>query len=212
MPTQKEFSKPLAITLMVALFAIAVIALPEKRTQPEVNNLLTQTYSNEKYGYSISYPDNWYVDTIFSNDDYTERGPESILMGGDTYISNYSEEQLEHFKGTEGEMSLPEDYMQISIMFEKIKPNTSLDQFAKTRYTNPISSSTVTNTTLSSAHAIRYEVKDIQDGLGGNARPNIVDILTFNKERAISIGYGYNAGQDTVVAEKIINSFTFTDK
>lgn len=206
MPAQKAFSKPIAAILMIALFAIAIIILPEKQTESQTNNPLSKTYTNEKYSYSISYPENWHVDTIFSNDDFTNRGPEPISMGGDTYISNYSEEQLEHFEGAQGEISFPDDYIHISIIFEKIKPNTSLDQFAKTRYPN----SSQTNITLGSSPAIRHEVKGIQDGLGGNAKPNVVEIISINNDRAVSIGYGYNAGQDTVMAEKIINSFTFT--
>ena len=44
-------------------------------------------YTNEKFGYSVRYPDDWIVDTSSSNLDLTLR--DTKVMGGDTYWENY---------------------------------------------------------------------------------------------------------------------------
>src|SRR5687767_3084044 len=48
-------------------------------------------YTNTRYGYSIKYPPDWYVDTQYSENDFTQRGPvdDNEFIGGDTVWSNY---------------------------------------------------------------------------------------------------------------------------
>lgn len=84
-----------------------------------------KTYRNEKYGYSMKYPSNWYVDTRFSEKDFSKRGSEEDpdFIGGDTLFSNYPgayEFNLDN---------RPIDIREINLMVFKIDQNIAYDQF-----------------------------------------------------------------------------------
>ena len=88
------------------------------------------TYSNTVYDYSIKYPSNWYINTTYSNQDFTPRGPApSDYIGGDTSISNYSVSYMEQYQAKNGDLAEPADYFVISFSFTKIDPAVSLDDY-----------------------------------------------------------------------------------
>lgn len=168
-----------------------------------------QTYTNEKFGYSIQLPVNWYIDTTNSNTNYGSRGNDVFpLHGGDTQISNYSTEQIRKYHEENGPMDLPDDYMSVNIIFEKMDLNLSLTDYVKLRYE---SLANVTNINLSGTPAIRKELRDL-DGLGGDSKPHVVVVIAKSNEHVALISYGYRDDQQALntVAEKIMNSFTLT--
>ena len=50
-----------------------------------------KVYSNIRYAYTIKYPTNWFMDTTYSENDFTQRGSveDNEFIGGDTGFSNY---------------------------------------------------------------------------------------------------------------------------
>lgn len=105
--------------------------------QDQVSSLQTttttaswKTFSNSRYGYSIKYPEKWYVQTDNSEEDFTKRGGADVgidYIGGDTYWSNYS-----NFDYTLGDE--PTDRQVISLMI--YKTDQSLNDFFNIRYNN----------------------------------------------------------------------------
>ncbi len=83
-------------------------------------------YTNEKYGYSIHYPGNWYVDTRFSNRDFSTRGSGDV-MGGDTLFANYE-------NGYDYDITnMPRDFDSIQLLIYKTDPKiVFLDDYVKT--------------------------------------------------------------------------------
>jgi len=112
--------------ILLTIFILAVIGvgvyfilsngiLTKKEAQIEqLDTTNWQTYTNQRYGYSIKYPRDWFINNNHSEEDYTKRGGEDVgfsYIGGDTYWSNYS-----------GYYSLPEtpaDYQIISLLINK---------------------------------------------------------------------------------------------
>lgn len=82
------------------------------------------TYVNQRYGYSIKYPSGWFVDTTYSESDFTPRGANAQYIGGDTTISNYSSSSFN------GHLTFPSDYGSINLMVYKSDPAISLNDFA----------------------------------------------------------------------------------
>lgn len=58
-----------------------------KSDEADITDL--KTYSNKKYKYELRYPSDWIMDTAYSDSDFTERGNDGKLMGGDTFWENY---------------------------------------------------------------------------------------------------------------------------
>jgi len=83
------------------------------------------TYTNKRYGYTISYPKNWFVDTTYSEDAITQRGDPSNadFIGGDTNWSNY--------KGSFDLGNIPKDIQTVFLMISKQDKATTLDEYLK---------------------------------------------------------------------------------
>lgn len=81
-------------------------------------------YTNKKYGYSISYPVSWYIETVNSEEDFTKRGNDDDYIGGDTAWSNYP-----GFNYNLG--NIPADYQVIGLLIYKIDKEETIDNFIK---------------------------------------------------------------------------------
>jgi len=99
-----------------------------------LENLSTEdweTYENSTYAYSIKHPENWYIDTKYSENDFIKRGSieDSDFIGGDTTFSNYPNAD------TYSKENLPpEDIFNISLMVYKVDSITTYDQFITAKY------------------------------------------------------------------------------
>lgn len=87
------------------------------------------TYTNNRYGYTISYPSNWFADTTSSEEPVAKRGgpgdANAEFLGGDTSWSNY--------KGSFDLESVPEDIQTIFLMISRQDNATTLDEYLKAK-------------------------------------------------------------------------------
>lgn len=107
-------------------------------TTPPTSQTMTGTdetanwkvYKNTKYGYSIKYPNNWFVETTYSEADFTPRGGVEEggidYIGGDTIWSNYSKIDFTP------EDDIPNDLQTISLLI--YKTNQSILNFFNSKY------------------------------------------------------------------------------
>lgn len=88
-------------------------------------------YSNTRYSYTIKYPTNWYLDTTYSENDYTQRGPveDNEFIGGDTVFSNYP-----NVSSYNMENPAPKDLFSVGFMIYKVASKSSYDQFISSKH------------------------------------------------------------------------------
>ncbi|MDE1975252.1 MAG: hypothetical protein KGI49_01945 [Patescibacteria group bacterium] len=167
------------------------------------------TYSNTKYDYSISYPRTWYINTQWSNSDFTPRGPApSNYIGGDTSISNYSQSYLDEYQKKNGEMAVPSDILRVNLMFWKIPATTSLNDALNSIGVAQSSDEESNRQSVTIAGITGIKTTD-QRGIGGNTKANNVGIWLKTGDELINIGYGFDGNNSglTDIANKIIASF-----
>jgi hypothetical protein len=172
-----------------------------------------KTYTNSTYGYSFQYPSNWYVNTQYSNQDYTPRGPAPYdYVGGDTSISNYSVTEINEYQKANGDLAYPKDYILVNLAFSKVDPTSSLSDYLKS-LKNTVPADKQENVVINGLPGIRL-TNYKQTGIGGVTKPNFVNVDFKVKGELISIGYGFdNSVKDqATIADKIINSFTLTNQ
>lgn len=104
---------------------IASQATTSKTTNDVVNQPVVksdwQTYNNQRYQYSIQFPANWYVETIYSEDDFSPRGENNEMIGGDTSWSNYPDTKNFNL-GT-----IPDDLQSVSMLIYKMTPDQTIE-------------------------------------------------------------------------------------
>jgi hypothetical protein len=83
-----------------------------------------QPYINQRYDYSIQFPMDWFADPREAEKDFTRRGGSTI--GGDLYLSNYPN-PTEYTR----ENPAPADLRLLTLMFYKVAPSVTLDDFVK---------------------------------------------------------------------------------
>ncbi|MBI5732215.1 MAG: hypothetical protein HY982_02545 [Candidatus Magasanikbacteria bacterium] len=90
-----------------------------------------KVYSNTRYAYTIKYPTNWFADTTYSENDFTQRGPaeDNEFIGGDTGFSNYP-----NASGYNMENPAPSDLYSVSLMVYRVASNISYDQFISSKH------------------------------------------------------------------------------
>jgi len=119
-----------------------------------------QTYTNQRYGYSIKYPANWFAHTDSAEKDYTKRGGEDVgidYIGGDVGWTNY---ERENFTPADE----PSDLVGVSMMIWK--SDKTNEQFLNDEKTSLANNKEASNVVVS----------DIQ------GRPFIKFILTWAKQ------------------------------
>lgn len=159
-----------------------------------------KTYSNDRYNYSIKYPSNWFVDTTHSEDDFTSRGEDKELIGGDTMVSNFSK------PGDYDADNVPSDLQVVSLMVYKVDPSISYDSFM----------STPTRTFMGNKESIKFDGLDAIK-ISGNTKQmndapsNAVIILVKDGQNMFVLNYNIPAqgsNSDTLnTLEGVVNSF-----
>lgn len=83
-----------------------------------------QIYSNDAYGYSIKYPNSWFMYTTYSEKDFSQRADQKILVGGDTYWSNDNEWQCDL-------SNCPENQQVFGLLLFKYDSPKTIEDFVK---------------------------------------------------------------------------------
>ncbi|MDE2233809.1 MAG: PKD domain-containing protein, partial [Patescibacteria group bacterium] len=233
----KNFNKGFVVPAVIAVIATLIIGsgiyVYEKNKQPSpagqsgtpdtslANTNGWKTYNNAAYNYSIKYPANWYINTTYSNQDFTPRGPSpSTYIGGDTSISNYSDTYMDEYHAKNGDLAQPADYFLISLSFTKIEVtnNGSMGTYKEnadpyaflgnylSKFGKP---NTTDNIMLNGTSAVRNTYLNIT-GIGGNTKPNRVSVNLRRGNEIIGIGYGFDDSVKSLVpiADQIVNSLT----
>lgn len=168
-----------------------------------------QTYSNDVYGYTISLPSNWNINTQYSNEDFTPRGEEPYqYLGGDTAISNYSEEDIQKYQAQHSVTEFPEDDVLIFFIFEKVDETISLEDYVA-KY--KLSAEKTDHIMLGDVPAIRYTNTSINIGEDGTSS-SAVTVIAKKGDKVLTMDFGYDGKVASLVpiAHKVIESFRFT--
>lgn len=158
-----------------------------------------KTYSNTRYSYTIKYPSNWYVDTKFSENGFTQRGPveDNEFMGGDTHFNNYP-----NLSGYNRENPAPKDSLSVTLIIYKISPDITYDQFISTEHYGYDKKE---NITVNGIRAVRLS------GVVDDS-PSITVVNTFLKVGDKMFWFNYSGDPLTQgmkdTANKVISSFT----
>jgi len=80
------------------------------------------TYTNEKHGYSIEYPANWYFHSISADSDFSQLGPYDFKVAGDWYVTTDD-------PGKYNIASLPKNPFEVDFRIYKVDPRTTFARF-----------------------------------------------------------------------------------
>ena len=88
-----------------------------------------KTYTNEKYGYSIEFPTNWYFQSISADTDFNQQEPDKYNIGGEWYLTpqDPGKYKLENF---------PKHIREIYFGVHKVEPNIAFAKFFQDRQIN----------------------------------------------------------------------------
>ncbi|MFA6391698.1 MAG: hypothetical protein WCW66_02995 [Patescibacteria group bacterium] len=153
-----------------------------------------ETYTNTRYAYTIKYPDNWYVDTNYSEADFTYRAGEQTYIGGDTSWSNYSNPS-QYTLGT-----IPNDIESVNLLIWKVSQSSSVDDFINGKFSYYDKESFISNDVT----VTRLFLND-ENGQESERRM----LLLKQDDRLFDFTYGQNGSLS--VMEDMINTFQFTN-
>jgi len=154
------------------------------------------TYNNSLYQYSIQYPNEWFVDTKYSEDGFTQRGhvEDNTFMGGDTIWSNY-QNTTQYNPGT-----APEDLQQVFLLIKKVDPQITVSEYFNSinySYTN------FENITINGLDAILINLTG--EGVG----PNPIRVyLIKSGDKIFKFSHGLDQIEAKTILETMINTFT----
>lgn len=151
-----------------------------------------QTYTNEKYGYTIRYPKGFHVETKYSNSPYSKQGD-----GGNTTISNYYT--------VDPNAPLKESDLSVSYFIMKFDYGVSPEKFIDAAVSQL---SKFDKFNLNGSPAIKYtEYNYNNEGL------NFDHIMSISGDKIFNFTYIYtNSASMSMreLADKIGESFVFT--
>ncbi len=171
-------------------------------TSPDVYSWFNtdKTYISDRYHYSIKYPENWYIDTQWSEDDYTQRGPDNELIGGDTIFSNYPINKYNMDTG------FPEDYFVLSFHIYKAWVATTLDDFITQKEFDYDTKELITLNWMSAVILTNIATDH-------PVWAYWITVLSKFRERVYTFSYGDISGnknnKNFIIADKIIKSISF---
>lgn len=164
-------------------------------------------YRNDRYKYSIKYPDNWYIETTGAEADLFCLLSEDECDGGNTIISNYPN-PLKYYEANhsasrghnEVRLSYPDDYQEVNI--EVAKTKLVLDDY-------------ITKKENGAGHRDWNITKQVikQDGKPGIKTVVSKDSFEFMSYYVSGKNYIYSVGADNIkeVEQKIMSTFKITD-
>lgn len=90
-----------------------------------------KTYTNNLYDYSFDYPDGYYLDLTFADNNFSERGEEGEMVGGDIYVSSYPFPK-DNENTTAKACRQDTDYLNVWIAVHQVPLTTTIDEDLKT--------------------------------------------------------------------------------
>ncbi len=163
--------------------------------QPTDQTAGYKTYANNKYGFEIKYPSNWYVDAQHSEDPTINIGKD-IKGIGEIDFSNYP-------NATSYLFDRPKDILDVFLFIYKVDPDTNYDQFIYSYGGN----GTKENITINGVKALRWTK------VTTSSTPQVVSIDILIKIGGNMFDFGYSDNGNPIskntkdIYEKIINSF-----
>jgi len=162
-----------------------------------------KTFTNNRYGYTIKYPSNWYVQSDSSESDFSQRGGADVgitYIGGDTAWSNYSK-----FDYTLGD--LPEDRQVVSLLVHKTEQ--SLDDYFDAVYNvsaNEISGKSTSK--ISGKDILKFTATSVSDHPVGAV--GLMALVKVNNG-IMSFSYTVNKTSDqSAIFNSMISTLIFT--
>lgn len=155
-----------------------------------------KSYENAKFGYSVQYPKNWYIDTTYSNEDFSLRGPEEqqIFMAGDTQWSNYSD--MSNFTPD----NIPADLEIISLYIYKSPSAVSVDKFIESQNYKVVEKA---NKTISGTEGRRVVIFNSEDQIHKSV------IYLFRQGERMFV-FGSSGSEKSVeVLDQMMSNFKF---
>ncbi len=171
---------------------------PTTPTVPTVFEIVWQPYNNIKYGYSLKYPKEWYLDAINAEKDFVGD------LGGNIFFSN-KKDPVDLLMNA----NPPTDLVTLTLTVYKISAKTTVAQFIKDKqYTTAFSQSNV--------NYGDFEGKQLLYVLTNKDKKEIVNLITVLKKNDRIYVFSYNSfkpDQNTLpkevetIHDKIIQSF-----
>ena len=162
-----------------------------------------KTYSNIRYSYAIKYPSNWYVNTTYSENNFTRRGrlveDNNVFIGGDTSFTNYPNPS-----SYDMENPAPKDFYSVNLMVYKIEPTETYDQFTSVHnYFEPKKKESIS---INGINALRLT------GVSTDHPVGVTVVNTFVKVDGKMFVFNYSGNPipqiENDIASKVIGSFT----
>jgi hypothetical protein len=159
-----------------------------------------KVYSNTRYAYTIKYPTDWFVDTTYSENDFTQRGPveDNEFIGGDTGFSNYP-----NASGYNMENPAPSDLYSVGLMIYRVASNISYDQFISSKHFGYDKKESIS---INGISAVRLTGVSTDHPVGFT----VVNTLVKVGNKMFVFNYSGNPIPQQIkdTANKLINSFT----
>ena len=86
-----------------------------------------KTYKNRLFNYSFDYPQGYYLDLTFAENNYSVRGEEGEMVGGDIYVSSYPF-PTDSGNTTAAACRQDADYLNIWIAVHQVPLTTTIDE------------------------------------------------------------------------------------
>lgn len=203
---QKGFAKTILVVVIVVLLGTVGYFAFVKKTEPvaqQPTSTPTPTdptanwkiYSNTRYAYTIKYPNGWFADTTYSENDFTQRGPlkDNDFIGGDTTWSNYKN------PGQYDLGSIPSDFAAVYLLIYKTDSNTTLDSFINLKH---FSYSKKENVNINGVSGIRLTASDLEN-------PSRISktILLKADNKVFNFSYARNSARSATVMNQMLQNF-----
>ena len=166
---------------------------------PNQTNTDWQTYNNKQYSYTIEYPSDWYVDTTYSEKDFSQRGPKenNEFIGGDTSFSNYK-----NLSSYNMDNPAPKDLYSVNLMIYKVDTNISYSQFVSSTH---FGYDTKDNISINGISAVKLTGVSTDHPVGTTVINTLVKV--GNKMFVFNYSGSPIPQQEKDIADKIISSF-----
>jgi len=149
---------------------------PNLPVSGEEEQISWKDYNNQKYGYSLKYPQGWYLDISRAENDFSQN------IGGEIILSN-KETPLSYF---EADKQAPSDLITMTLIVYQVSSQTSVEQFIKDKkYTTPLNQA-VANYGKLSGKQLFYVLAD-QD------KKDVLNIVTILKQNTRMFVFSYNS-------------------
>ena len=165
---------------------------------PEDETANWKTYNNARYSYTIKYPSDWYVETTYSENDFTQRGPvgDNDFIGGDTIWSNYQNPR-QYDLGT-----IPPDSAEVFLLIYRTDSQAALDSFISSR---GYSYSKKENVNINGVAGIRLTIEDPENPENSSAISTIVLLKAGNN--VFKFSYARNSAKSAIVMDQMLQNF-----